>query len=79
MAVNLRHWHSHSGAPDVPSVLGCDGVLAQAVPDVLRKRSALVFSLEQSPRRLDVLPTKSNQKTKSAQWHTAQVDIPWSI
>jgi len=50
MAVTLRHWHSHSGAADVPSVLGCDDVLAQAVPDVLKKHSAFVFSHDQSKK-----------------------------
>jgi hypothetical protein len=43
MAFTLRHWRSHSGAADVPNILGCDGVLAQAVPDVLKKQSAFVF------------------------------------
>lgn len=50
MAFTLRNWRSHSGAADVPRVLGCDGVLARAVPDVLKKQSAFVFSLEQSKK-----------------------------
>jgi hypothetical protein len=50
MAFTVRHWHSRSGAADVPSVLGCDGALAQAVPYVLKKHSAFVFSLEQSKK-----------------------------
>jgi hypothetical protein len=50
MAFTLKHWRSHSGAADVPSVLGCDGVLARAVPDVLKKHSAFVSSLEQSKK-----------------------------
>lgn len=44
MAFTLRHWHAHSGAADVPSVL------ARAVPDVLKKHSAFVFSLEKSKK-----------------------------
>jgi hypothetical protein len=50
MAFTLRHWRSHSGAADVPSVLGCDGVFVQAVADILKKQSAFVFSLEQSKK-----------------------------
>jgi hypothetical protein len=62
-AFTPRDWGSHSGATEDPGVLGCDGVVARVVPDVFKKCSAFVFSLEQSKKTSCV----TNQKTKSAE------------
>jgi predicted TPR repeat methyltransferase len=78
MAFTVRHWGSHIGAADVASVLGCDGVLVRAVPEVLKRHSAFVFSLEQS-KKTSCATKQTNQKTKSEEQHEAQVDILWSI
>jgi len=43
MDVNLRHWHSHSGAADVPSVLGCEMVFLHKQFLMFRRNMVTLF------------------------------------